>query len=260
MSKKNRSKNKDLDNNCEVKKEDRSPRIQQKPKIDWELKIKEREDLTMTQKLILEKTFDKDFRCCIIDGYYGTGKSFLCVLSALKLLNSGKVKKIYYIRNPLESSTSGKLGFLPAGISEKMGPYSAVLTDKLEELLSKEDIAKLEKDDRIESLPIGYLRGRSFAASAIIVDECASMTWEDLMLIISRCGEYSRIYFVGDNTFQNEMGNKSGFKKFFNFFDDTESKDNGIFTYELKDDSDIVRSKFLRFVMNKVRRLNNGGV
>jgi len=137
-----------------------------------------------------------------------------------------------------------------------MAAYNAIMTDKLNEMLPSAEAKKLIDEGFIEFIPPGLIRGRSFNATAIIVDECSQLTWEDLLLIISRAGEFTRIFFVGDN-FQKDIRN-SGFSKFFKTFDDEDSKNHGIFTFELKDKADIVRSGFLRYVMEKVGTLQYG--
>ena len=131
-------------------KADTSMHVTQRPKINFNLGIKERSDLTEKQKNLLETSLNKNTKCVFIDGLYGTSKSYLAVLSSLKLLNAKKVDEIIFIRNPVESSTTGKIGFIPGTSEEKMAPYNAILFDKLEEMLPESDIAKLKKDNRIK--------------------------------------------------------------------------------------------------------------
>jgi predicted ribonuclease YlaK len=240
---------------CEKK--DTSIHVTQRPKINFTLGIKERSDLTEKQKNVLEVAANKNTKCVFIDGLYGTSKSYLAVMSSLKLLNAKKVDEIIFIRNPVESSTTGKIGFIPGTSEEKMAPYNAILFDKLEEMLSESDIAKLKKDNRINCHPVGFVRGRSWNCKAVIVDEASSMTWDDLFLILTRCGEFTRIFFIGDSVNQNDIGAKSGFRKMFTLFNDKESKDFGIHCFELREYSDIVRSGLLRFVMEKTGLIKN---
>lgn len=257
MSKKQKSLKKE---NVEVKQvtKDKSKFVYQDEKLNWKLSIRERDDFTEKQKVILETCLDSHTRAVFIDGLWGSAKTYNLVLSALKLLNMGKVDGIIYIRNPIESSSTGKVGLLPGTISEKLEPYNAVLYDKLEEFLPKSEIKKLELENRIECIPLSFVRGRSWNCKAIIVDEAASMTYDDLLLLISRCGEFTRIFFAADTTCQNDIGSKSGYAKMFKAFDDMCSKENGIYTFELKEASDILRSGFLRFVMEKLGILKYG--
>jgi phosphate starvation-inducible protein PhoH and related proteins len=230
---------------------DLSPQVHQGPRLDFSLDIRERSDLTERQQVILEASLDKATRCVMIDGVWGTGKTMLTVLAALKLLNAGRVKQILYVRNPVEASANSKLGFIPGTVGEKMAPYNAVLNEKLEELLPKPQVDRLIKDGWIECIPTGYLQGRSFNCTAIIVDEAASMSWDDLMLLISRCGPFTRIYLVGDTINQLYLRGESGFARFFRCFDDAECRDNGVYAFELKEPGDIVRSGFVRFCLRK---------
>lgn len=244
-------------NSAKEVKKDTSPKIFQRDKINFDINIKERDDLTEKQKRIIETALHRDTRCIFIDGLYGTGKTILAVLSALKLLNQRKVSEIIYVRNPVEATTTGKIGFLKGDTGEKMAPYIGPLYDKLEELLSEADSKRLQTDNRVFGMPIGFVRGRSWNSRVIIVDEASSMSWDDLFLILSRCGEYTRIFFVGDSANQNDIGHKAGFRKMFDLFSDEESKENGIHTFELKDYDDIKRSKLLQFVMIKTGLIKN---
>lgn len=227
--------------------------VHQNPKIDFKLGIKERDDYTEKQKQILETCLHKETRCVWIDGYYGTTKSYTVILAALKLLDSGRVDEIIYLRNPIESSTTGKIGFLKGSEEDKMAPYNAIFYDKLQEILPKGDIERLKKDEvpRLTCMPIGFIRGKNWACKAIIVDEASSMSYNDLLLILSRCADFTRVFLVGDSAHQNDIGEKAGFRKMFDLFNDEESKENGIFCFELRDIEDIVRSGFVRFVMEK---------
>lgn len=233
-------------------KKDVSVHVHQREKIKHELQIKSNFELNDKQKNILTTCTDKNTKCVFIDGVWGTGKTYILCLAALKLLNEKRISDIYYIRNPVTASRNSQIGFLSGSIAEKMSPYSIVLQDKFAELLPKSQIKALIEEGRIECIPTGFLQGRSFNCSVIIVDEAASMSWEDLMLIISRCGHFTKIFFAGDTQNQVYLSNQSGYKKFFDFFSDEDSKKNGVFTFELKDTLDIVRSDFLQFVMRKM--------
>lgn len=247
MSKKLRKQKIETD---EVKK-DTSPVIFQKSKLKSPVAINIRHKLNEKQKVVLQAAMENQTKMIAIDGLWGTSKSWLAVLASLQLLNEKKVDSIIYIRNPVESSSTGKVGFLPGGIDEKTGPYNAILFDKLDEFLDASDIERLKKENRIECQPLGFIRGKSWNCKAIIVDEAASLTFDDLLLIASRCGERCKLFIIGDSINQNDIGNKSGFIRFLSFFRDQESMDNGVYVFDLKDKEDIVRSGFLRFIMEK---------
>lgn len=234
---------------------DCSPFVPQMGKIKFNLGIRERDDLTERQRVIIETMMHKDTKCVMIDGFWGTGKSFISILAALKLINEKRCSDLLFLRNPVESSQSGRLGFLKGSLDEKMEPYLQILWQKIEELLPHGDIDKLKAENRIQGVPLGLTRGLSWNAKVIVVDEAASLTYDDILLIMSRCGKFTKIFFIGDSENQNDIGSKSGFKKIFDQFSDMESKENGIFTFELKEEKDIVRSDFVRFILKKVGKI-----
>jgi predicted ribonuclease YlaK len=234
-----------------LKGKDTSLYVHQREKLSWDLNIRERNDYTERQTTILDAVLERSTRCVMIDGVWGTGKTHLVILAALKLLNSGRVSSLIYVRNPIEASANSRLGYLGGSIDEKMAPYNAVLKEKLDELLPAGDVAKLMKEHRIECIPTGFLQGRSFNCTAIVVDEAASMSWEDLMLLLSRCGEFTRIFMVGDTINQLYLKGESGFARLCQAFDDEESRNNGVYVFELKEARDICRSGFVRFIMRK---------
>jgi phosphate starvation-inducible PhoH-like protein len=228
---------------------DKSVHVHQREKLKVELSIRERTDLTQKQIEILKTALEKDTRCIMIDGLYGSGKSWLAVLASLKLLNQKKVDQIIYIRNPVESSSTGKMGYLKGDMEEKLAPYASIVYDKLEELLPVPQIEQLKAENRVEAVPLGFTRGKSWNCKAIIVDEASSLTYEDFILLMTRCGEFTRIFFIGDAQHQSDIGNKTGFRKMFDKFNDDISRENGVFCFELKEKTDIVRSGFVRFIL-----------
>lgn len=229
-------------------KADKSPKVFQKEKIAYELHIRERDDLTEKQIDILKTALAKDTRCVFIDGVFGSGKTWLCVLAALKLLQQKKVDQIIYVRNPVESSSTGKMGYLKGDLLTKMEPYASIIFDKMDELLPPSEIQALKDDNRVECIPLGFTRGKSWACKAIIVDEASCMDYESILLLLTRCGEFSRIFFIGDEKNQADIKNP-GLRKMFEKFNDSISKENGIYCFELREKADIIRSKFVRFVL-----------
>lgn len=133
-------------------------------------------------------------------------------------------------------------------LEEKLEPYASIIYDKLEELLPPQEIELLKQENRVEAIPLGFCRGKSWNCKAVIVDEASCISYEDAILLISRCGEFTRIFFIGDE--KNQADIKSpGLEKMMAKFDDDISRENGIFCYELYEKQDVVRSGFLRFVL-----------
>lgn len=248
MSKKNK-RNKPKNNSNQSSTPDTSPKIPQNEKIKGDLKINRRE-LTEKQKQFLEIALHKETKMMFVSGPAGTSKTFLAVLSALELLNAHRMSDIIYLRSAVESSDN-KLGYLPGEVSDKLSPYVQPLIDKLSEFLSKPDIERLQKEGRLDSIPIGFLRGLNWNAKVIIADEAQNCTVKELTTLITRVGEFSKVFVLGDPD-QSDIGIKSGFAKFVAGFNDEESRKNGVFVFEFTE-ADIVRSGLVRFIIKKLK-------
>lgn len=231
--------------------EDTSPIIPQRNKIRNSLSIYKRNNLTEKQKQFLEVAMNKDTKIIFVTGPAGTSKTYMSIFAALQLLNERRMSDIIYIRSAVESSES-KLGFLPGEADEKMAPYLAPLLDKLQELLPKEDINYLKKEERISSIPVGFLRGLNWNAKIIISDEAQNMTIKELFTLITRVGEFSKVFILGDPD-QSDINGKSGFLKMMSYFDDEESKEHGIHIFKFTED-DIVRSGLVQYIIKKVKK------
>lgn len=232
------------------KKRDTSPKIHQNDKLKDCIKINDRE-LTPKQIELLKTLRDKDTKMVFISGPAGTSKTFTSILAGLHLINEKRVSEIIYVRSAVESSDS-KLGFLPGEVNEKLSPYIQPLLDKLEELLPKSDIEKLKKEERIHGFPINFLRGLNWNAKCIVADEAQNMTKKELITLITRIGEFSKLYICGDPE-QSDINGKSGFVPMMELFDDQESRDNGIFIFKFTEE-DIVRSGLVKFIIKKLKK------
>lgn len=232
-------------------KKDKSPIIPQNDKIKSDLKINERE-LTEKQKKFIELALDKETKMIYVSGPAGTAKTFTSIYCALKMMNQKRISDLLYLRSAVESSDS-KLGFLPGESSEKMEPYIQPLLDKLSELLPRGDVDYLLKDNRISSIPIGFLRGLNWNAKCIILDEAQNCTQKEIITLITRTGEFSKVFILGDPD-QADIGQKSGFSKVMSLFDDEESRKNGIFVFKF-DEEDVVRSGLVKFIIKKLKKL-----
>jgi len=231
-------------------KKDTSPVIPQRSKIGKLLTIGQRE-LTEKQKQFLELAGDKNTKVVFVSGPAGTSKTYMAVYTALQLLNQRRVSDLIYIRAAVESADS-KIGFLPGEADDKMAPYLQPLLDKLSELLPKNDIDMLQKEERISAIPIGFLRGLNWNAKVIITDEAQNMTYKELFTLITRTGEFSKVFILGDPD-QADINGKSGFIKMRDQFDDAESREHGIHVFKFTDD-DIVRSELVKFIIKKARK------
>lgn len=229
---------------------DRSPIIPQRSKLKTPLHVYQR-PLTDKQKAFLSLANDKDTKVVFVSGPAGSSKTFLAVMQALYLIHEKKVSDLVYIRSAVESSDV-KLGYLPGEANDKLAPYIQPLLDKLMELLPKNEIDILMKEERVSGVPVGFLRGLNWNAKAIIADEAQNLTFKELFTLITRVGEFSKVFILGDPE-QSDINGKSGFIKMIGHFDDDESRQNGIHVFRFTED-DIVRSGLVQFIIKKVKK------
>jgi phosphate starvation-inducible PhoH-like protein len=173
-------------------------------------------------------------------------------MSALQLISDKRVSDLIYLRSVVESSEKS-MGYLPGSEGEKLAPYVQPLMDKLEELLPKSEIELLIKEQRVQGHPINFLRGLSWNAKAIVMDESQNMTYKELFTLITRVGEFSKLFILGDPQ-QSDIKN-SGFVKMMDCLSDEESRNNGVFTFKFTED-DIVRSQLVKFIIKKLKNLS----
>ena len=125
--------------------------------------------------------------------------------------------------------------------------------EKLAELLPNRDIETLQKENRLDSIPLGFLRGLNWNAKCIVADEAQNMTVKEITTLITRVGEFSKVFILGDPD-QSDINGKSGFMKIMNAFDDAESKENGIYTFKFTEE-DIVRSSLVKYIVKKLKNV-----
>jgi phosphate starvation-inducible PhoH-like protein len=231
-----------------------SNRTVEMPDTNWDLDFKINEDykLTTNQVEFLVKALQKTTRMCMVDGPAGTAKTYLAVLTALKMLNRKQIDNIIYIRSIVESA-SRSMGALPGELEEKFAPWSMPLIDKLEEITTAGAGGNLMNKGYIKCIPVNFTRGLTFKNACVIIDEAQNMTNPELTTILTRFGEDSKYLVVGD-THQADIGVKSGFKNILEAFNDPICEDEGISTFKF-DEEDIVRSKILRFIVGRLNTI-----
>lgn len=131
-------------------------------------------------------------------GPAGSGKTFLAVAEALRLLLQRTVGRLVLTRPIVEAGES--LGFLPGALEDKINPYLRPLYDAMYAILPREVVHKLAERGSIETAPLAYMRGRTMSDCAVILDEAQNTTREQMKLFLTRMGEGARMFVTGDLT------------------------------------------------------------
>ncbi|MFM2422337.1 MAG: hypothetical protein RL291_867 [Pseudomonadota bacterium] len=129
-------------------------------------------------------------------GPAGTGKTYLAVAYAASLLEKNAVERIILSRPAVEAGE--RLGFLPGDMKEKVDPYLRPLYDALYDVLPAEKVEKDIASGVIEIAPLAFMRGRTLANAAVILDEAQNTTSMQMKMFLTRLGEGSKMIVTGD--------------------------------------------------------------
>lgn len=141
-------------------------------------------------------------------GPAGTGKTYLAVAEAVRALESGRINKIIISRPVVEAGE--KLGFLPGDLNEKMDPWMRPIYDALSERLGVGSVRKYIRDGVVEIAPLAFMRGRTLSNAFVVIDEAQNMTYQQLVMALSRLGFGSTMVITGDPAQSDLLPGMSG--------------------------------------------------
>lgn len=157
-------------------------------------------------------------RLITVSGPAGSGKSFLTIAAAWERLERGHFDRIVVTRPMVEVGTS--LGYLPGTLEEKIEPWGGPIEDNLRAIVqvpnddeskgSKRGVQRsvrpfdakswLEMENRLELIPLTYIRGRTFRRSFVILEEAQNIERGPLKVLLTRLGEGSVVVVLGDTS------------------------------------------------------------
>ncbi len=143
------------------------------------------------------------------NGPAGTGKTLLACKNAIKQLQSNKIDKIIITRPII--TVEEDLGFLPGDINEKMNPWTIPIFDVFRDYYDTSEMKHLISENKIEIAPLGFMRGRTFKNSYIIADEMQNSSPTQMLMLLTRIGENSKMVLIGDLN-QSDIKNINGFQ------------------------------------------------
>jgi len=166
------------------------------------------------QTCLFDALANKENTIIYAGGGFGRGKSFILNNYAIQELEKGHIKKIVYVPNNAFTENTMDLGALPGELLAKIEGQIGPLID----LVGIDQVQNMLAIDQLEIVPMGFIRGRSFTDSIVIVNESQNLTEDHIKLLIARCGDGTRIFFDGDikQSDSQLFRNKNGLKLLLN--------------------------------------------
>ncbi|MEO1942091.1 MAG: PhoH family protein, partial [Campylobacterales bacterium] len=137
----------------------------------------------------------------LLTGSFGTGKTLLATAVALALTK----RKIFITRPPIGISSDYDIGYLPGDKDEKMLNWAGGFLSALNFLyrgvrgLNYNTIKSQLFFEKFEIIPLNMIQGVSILSGEIlIVDEVQLITPDYMSMILSRMGEGSKLFLLGD--------------------------------------------------------------
>jgi phosphate starvation-inducible protein PhoH and related proteins len=151
---------------------------------------------TKSQELLV--TSIHRYPVTIAMGPAGTGKTFVAVNTAVDLFFNSNTKydKIVVARPNIPTGVS--LGSFPGDQNEKLESWLGPLLSNFRESVGKGNVETMIKNGQLVLQPIETIRGQSFERSLVLIDEAQNLCKEELIAVVTRLGEDSKMILSGD--------------------------------------------------------------
>lgn len=153
--------------------------------------------MTEGQKDYIIEIKNNDITFCF--GPAGSGKTAVAVGLALQYLCAPTpAYEKFVILRPAKEACDEKIGYLPGDVGAKLEGYVAPVMDNMEVFIDRSQIKNLFYQNKIEVVPLAFIRGRSFNKSIILVDEAQNCSPQQMLAILTRLGKASKMIIAGD--------------------------------------------------------------
>lgn len=151
---------------------------------------------TENQQLLVKAFENNDL--VFATGPAGSGKTFVAIALAVKVLKNKEVRKIILSRPAVEAGE--KLGFLPGEMKDKLDPYLQPLYDALQDMIPAAKLKEYMENNVIQIAPLAFMRGRTLNDAVIILDEAQNTTTHQIKMFLTRLGMNAKMIVTGDVT------------------------------------------------------------
>ena len=173
---------------------------------------------TPKQKYYLYMLQSGEFNAIVVEGLFGTGKSFCSACVAADALKTGKVDKVIVARPYVQTGKSS--GLKPGTSLEKLYPYVRNVLDTMKDRMGDKHYQEALRDGltgKIEVQEIESIRGRSFdEPSYLLIEEAQQTTPDEMKAIVTRVSDNCTLVISGDNS-QKDIKGQTGLTWFLDF-------------------------------------------
>jgi phosphate starvation-inducible PhoH-like protein len=156
-------------------------------------------DVRLEAKSANQRTLIRSIRTndvTIAVGPPGCGKTHIAAAMAVQMMRNDEIDKIYICR---PSVVAGKdIGFLPGEIDDKMGPFMVPLFDEFSVYCHPNLIKLWVENKQLETVPLNFMRGRTFKDCVLILDEAQNATRQEIKMLLTRFGVGATVIITGD--------------------------------------------------------------
>lgn len=204
---------------------------------------------TSLNKSVYRKVLnDNKIPLVICTGPAGTGKTMEACKSGMLHLMEKHYERMIITRPSV--SVDENLGYLPGDIENKMNPWMIPIYDYIEDCCDKATLGKYMKNEVIELAPLGFVRGRTFHNTIVIADEMQNSTQNQMMNLLTRIGENSKLIITGDLNQCDLVDVTNGLQHFLLHLENYEEDYSSSIEYVQLGSDDIMRSDFTKLIIN----------
>lgn len=154
----------------------------------------------------MELLLNPDVDCVSVIGKAGSGKTLCSLLAGIYQVDKNVYQSVTYLRHldPLGKD----IGALPGNLNEKMNFWAKPVFDNLGVIFDcnqpsdqeriERYIRVMREKKRLVITPTTNIRGATFYHTFLIVDEAHNITRDAMKLIVSRCGDGTKLVVIGD--------------------------------------------------------------
>lgn len=156
----------------------------------------------LEQIAAMESMYDPSIQLVVLHGIAGSGKTFLACAAAMELVEGKKAQELkgkydnIVVMRPV-SYVGASLGLTPGTAQEKYADFIAPVKKHLDDSFP-DKVKKMLAEETLVFAPIEHIRGAEFKNSIVILDEAQNTTPHEMLTILTRMHETSKLFICGD--------------------------------------------------------------